>query len=542
MLRKYDKVLPTVAIRSSRGGLPQHKKGEIEKEEEEQQPQPAETTTTADHPEKKNPRWWTSLLWRACINIIIMNRAPVTTTRISTTRSNSTTKDCRHCRSRNEALPLTTESPLASPKRRMRRRRRRFFNNRRCLVVFVSVYGMSLYIWIQRYIPPMQRGYSREEQQKRLWTMGSLALLPLTPLVRHEYKKFLPWQQQSNQQLHIVHANNVSLIVMPSLIMMDREEEEEGADDNHDPSLDRLSLGSELNGVTPKFILSLRGHSKKQFQTNYLFKPSHDEHTVWNEWLAYLVDQTAGFDRVPMVRPYEISWSEIQHSIAALQYTHQSLFALPFQRNRAARALQRMEKWKRRSDQDNNNNNNTVLIGTLQLMAPGVTKRSRMIQRIRNKIGTWTDPEPCVFAQREIATRSLFDYIIGNYDRYNNDFVQVQHPSKHSGGEERLLIYIDQGSFTHEKALQTNLYKITDYCRFYYQPIHKLRSIESLQGAVLNKIRANNITRAWMDQGIIHVQEHPTMKYMNDRVKTVLAVADECVAKYGHDHVFLQSD
>ena len=65
---------------------------------------------------------------------------------------------------------------------------------------------------------------------------------------------------------------------------------------------------------------------------------------------------------------------------------------------------------------------------------------------------TWTDTTPAVSiqAQREIDTRSAFDVLIGNYDRYNNDFLQIiqqeANADANSDDDTRLLVYIDQGS------------------------------------------------------------------------------------------------
>lgn len=197
--------------------------------------------------------------------------------------------------------------------------------------------------------------------------------------------------------------------------------------------------------------------------------------------------------------------------------------------------LDGMDQWIQRSDKDSTSNT-THLIGTLQLMVPSVSKRSKTVQRARTKIGKWSNQAPSLFAQREIGTRSLFDFVIGNYDRYNNDFVQT---NPENG--DRLLVYIDQGSYGN--AAFAGKYRVTEHCRFYSKPADKLRQAQqqqSLQAAVLQEIELNAMTRVWKDQDLINVQTHPTMIYVNERVDAALAMVDKCVTKHGHDFVFLQ--
>jgi hypothetical protein len=53
------------------------------------------------------------------------------------------------------------------------------------------------------------------------------------------------------------------------------------------------------------------------------------------------------------------------------------------------------------------------VIGTRQLMFYGVSKRSKAVNRVRNKVGKWTDRKIklSVFAKRQIHTMAVFDYV-----------------------------------------------------------------------------------------------------------------------------------
>jgi hypothetical protein len=359
----------------------------------------------------------------------------------------------------------------------------------------------------------MSAGYAQEDQ-----ALGpvSLALVPLLPWLRVADRQAMPQTTSSFGNHQIQQRGNFSVAMMPSLLDLGQT--------NDDLTALELHLGSELSGCDPKFILSSPGSNTSK----YLFKPSHVQHKVWNELLAYHINTIAGFDRVPTVMPYEIPFEQVTRSIKKLQSVSMAFKKCNFH-------LDAMDEWIHRSD-EGNTLNSTYLIGTLQLMVPAVSKRSKTVQRARTKIGKWSDQAPSLFAQREIGTRSLFDFVIGNYDRYNNDFIQT---NPENG--DRILVYIDQG--TYGKAAFAGMYRVTEHCRFYYKPVDKLRRTQqqqSLQAAVLQELELNDVTRVWNDQHLINVQTHPTVIYMNERVDKALEMVDECVTKHGHDFVFLQ--
>lgn len=397
------------------------------------------------------------------------------------------------------------------------RPRQRAFYLRILLGIFLAVilYAAFIYVQVEMLMSSRVRGYVREEQKMDLL---ALAFLPLWPVVRKENLQCTPKSSLQGQTEQISDPS-VTVAHMPELFDVEEKDLSKFTD---------FHLAKELTGCTPKFMVSSEDGRK------YLFKPSNcvrrsdcqRTHTVWNELLAYKVSTMAGFHRVPAVFPHEIPFDQVEESVGKIS-RRPKLSIVHCKLDSSA-----MEAWLRSKNEDGEEQ----LIGTLQLMVKGVSKRDKMVNRARTKIGKWTDPyPPSVFAQREINTRSIFDFLIGDYDRYNNDFVQTQQPN----ADDRLLVYIDQGSFEDAEFLGTVMFRIDSYCRFYWQPVNTLRSISSLRELIAEDIESDFMTKKWLDQGLLDMESHPTMKYLDRRVKRVLEVVDKCVQQHGHDYVFL---
>ena len=88
------------------------------------------------------------------------------------------------------------------------------------------------------------------------------------------------------------------------------------------------------------------------------------------------------------------------------------------------------------------NEKNSYIIGTAQRKVKGVSQRTevdRFVDRLPNGM---IENHATIFAQRERNTRALFDYLVGNWDRYNNDFI-LQQPSS-----ARVLVYLDNNNLS----------------------------------------------------------------------------------------------
>mmetsp|Transcript_19514 Transcript_19514/g.45612 ORF Transcript_19514/g.45612 Transcript_19514/m.45612 type:complete len:489 (-) Transcript_19514:1119-2585(-) len=393
---------------------------------------------------------------------------------------------------------------------RTTRRRRR-----RCIALSIcSFLAYIAMLWLYIYIlsGSTPRGYDVHDQHLGPF---SLLLLPLTPWVRTESRQELPELNHAPKIIDVLSNNNteVQVLAMPRLQMNPPKQINDSALQVH--------LGSELSGCDPKFILQDSNGNKK-----YLFKPNKDPHKVWNELLAYWINDIGGFRRVPTVWPFELDPILQKEALNS----NEGGFAtqkLPFVKCNFD--LDEMDQWI---------NHDQWLVGTLQLMVHGVSKRSKAVNRLRSVIGKWSDRRPklTAFQQREINTRSFFDFIIGNYDRYNNDFIQTE---EHSSGD-KVLVYIDQGSFVTSAEVGRTIFPLNEYCRFYWRPVRKIRELPSLKDAVLERVENNNKTQKWAAKHYIGVLDHPTVQYMDERVVRALQVVDDCVTEYGHEYVFLE--
>ena len=366
------------------------------------------------------------------------------------------------------------------------------------LVLFVAVYGIGLWAFVQIFSKSRPNGYHKEDQHLGPF---SLLLLPLTPWIRSKNKEETPAVARKHMEE-----------IQPDLYVASMPLLEMSHEDPNDFDL-QMHMGSELSGCDPKFVLEGGGNK-------YLFKPNKDPHKVWNELLAYYVNHLGGFERVPTTWPYQVSVSAIENP----KGKEGSIQNMPFVKCNFD--LDNIDQWIQNDD---------MMIGTLQLMVSGVSKRSKVVNRIRTKIGKWTDRKPplSTFAQREINTRTVFDFIVGNYDRYNNDFIQTQ-----SNGD-KVLVYIDQGSFVEGEYITWNQYMLEDYCKFYWDPIARLRE-ETLYDQVMETFKSNEITKGWVEKNLIGFEDHPTIKHMQLRIEMVLNAVDKCLDANGHDYVFLR--
>jgi hypothetical protein len=376
-----------------------------------------------------------------------------------------------------------------------------------CRSFFVVIlYVVLLEVWVNILASSHSGGCDPNDQ--RLGPVA-LLLLPLTPYIRYENNKAMPRYAEASITTLPADTTYRKVAVMPELLHYQES--------NLSQSVD-FHLAGELSGCTPKFELMF-GENK------YLFKPSEHKVQVWNELVAFLINKYGGFGRVPPVHPFELPFTQVKQSV---EDTH-AVASLPFVK--CDFDLPGIQRWLRTSDGN--------IIGTLQLMVPGVWKRSKTTQRSRCKIGKWTDQPLSVLAQREINTRTLFDILIGNYDRYNNDFIQFQPDKKQKKEEDRILVYIDQGSQAPRSLVYSESFPMQQYCRFYWKPIQALRTYATnLTNVITTELVSNEMTRQWNDEGLIDIETHPSIRYLQDRVTAVLGAVDQCLEEYGHEYVF----
>tara|TARA_R110002050_G_scaffold87026_4_gene184562 strand:- start:303 stop:923 length:621 start_codon:yes stop_codon:yes gene_type:complete len=182
---------------------------------------------------------------------------------------------------------------------------------------------------------------------------------------------------------------------------------------------------------------------------------------------------------------------------------------------------------------------------------------------------------------REMGTRCLYDYVLGNHDRpVANQFYMFGKSgdkvdeskrsgdkvdeSKRSGDKvegtgERLFLYLDQNSLIYDpdqysrhrrrdaiSSIDLLVSRMRSTCKFYLQPVERLREIveKSVLGSELARtfkrlnshlqpvLEVYNVTVAQVMDGI------PLLRYVDMRAEFALKVVDECIEEWGEEYVF----
>ena len=287
------------------------------------------------------------------------------------------------------------------------------------------------------------------------------------------------------------------------------------ADDFHNFS---VTVASEVSGCEPKLRL-------RRGTTAFLFKPS-SVGKVMNELIAYHVDQLFGFRRVPPVLLEQVMLSAVEDALLA--YRNVTTFKLSCSMN----FVESRERW----IIHNHSEKGPVVIGTRQILIPGVRQRSEMDRFVNKHLASGRlEMTPTIFGQREIDTRSMFQSLLGNWDSFNNDFSVTQSFGTRMDKQMNILVYIDNNGLSRNHPVSP-----PQFCRFYHSVVDSLRSIDDPQKKVLGRIlAAEPLAEIWIERKLIRPQRDLLPLYwINERRRRVLTLVDECIEKFGFHHVF----
>ena len=289
--------------------------------------------------------------------------------------------------------------------------------------------------------------------------------------------------------------------------------------------------GTSLGGCESKFILQ---HATTR-QT-FIFKPAHGAHEslkgryefrpskgglvylykshppkILNEFVAFVANQILHLDRIPPVVPVALNETFL-HGLAmdAVENNKKKKSIWKCQMDFSSTS-----HWLRTQE---TSSSLPMIIGTLQLKINNVRAVSQWDMMFWNNRHRNHD----VLSERELNTRTLFDYIVGNWDRgYSNNFVY-----------NNTLVYIDQN------ALRTNVVPFDLFqrlagskCRFYRTPIRQLQAKPDLASQIDRVLQP--YTEKWKLPSPLGPLVH-----MNERVQAVLAYANGCVQAHGRSRVF----
>jgi hypothetical protein len=237
------------------------------------------------------------------------------------------------------------------------------------------------------------------------------------------------------------------------------------------------------------------------------------------------VDKIFGFERVPSVFIHEIGLDEIDLAIKhRVKSPHFFSCVMDFQSTRNQWILHNQSTDKPR------------VVGTRQVLLPHVRQRTELDRFVNKHVSGTLEMIPSVFGQREIDTRSLFDLLIGNWDRFNNDFSVLQRTLSVAEFDENLLVYIDNNGLSRETRLEP-----FKYCRFYHNVVRKIGSIANPQKEIFNRIMTSEpLVKELVNSHTVDVyNDLRPLHDMNKRRLQVLSMIEDCIQTYGFHHVFV---
>ena len=348
-----------------------------------------------------------------------------------------------------------------------------------------------------------------------------------------------------------------------------------------------ISVGFEMAGCEPKFEITYNnGNETKSF----IFKPSHRGHGALNEYLAYQVNMLFSFYRVPPVIPIQIPLSRINALLSKKSISQNQKFLkcnMDFapdeiqdwiQVPAATAGIAVSDNWSAGTEM--------MVVGTLQLKVPGIAQRGEVVRFLDKTLTPPSDDSnitegmnslywwwrrshsllfpkaPSIFSQRERDSRALFDYLIGNLDRFNNDHVislqsqsetkiffseaQTTNGTNNNNINNRLLVYIDH-NLVENGVSAFDLKEWTENCRFYHTPVKRISSLLSHSipsTTLLYVLNTNELLRMWLtsQHGNVTIPRDQlfAVRYINRRAKRVMMRVNECIKLYGFDHVFVE--
>ena len=321
---------------------------------------------------------------------------------------------------------------------------------------------------------------------------------------------------------------------------------------NNDWNQYSIRVADSVSGCEPKFLVHVNVNNKTGQE--FLFKPSKRYRALY-EWIAYHTSELLGLHRVPPVRPIALSRLQITQAITTAQ---QAAHASIWHRFKCRMKFQQEHvDWlpldhHHHSGPHNNNNQHDIIVGTVQLLIPHVRQRAELDRAVNRQLlqGWWDRHHPVsAFVQRERDTRRLFDSLLGNVDRFNNDFVVEQRAKNTALGNvtsttsqsQSLLLYLDNSLLVQSAKVEKPW-----YCRSYYHMVERLRALPDLTLALSQQMTTREpdsqaLVQEWYRTQVVgRKRDLNPLDYVNDRRITVLAHVDACVKRFGFDHVFVQ--
>ena len=370
---------------------------------------------------------------------------------------------------------------------------------------------------------------------RAFWILVTVQLvLPFVVLWQHTASlPYHPHPQENTirrgmQQQQVAEEDRVAIMPQPQF--------EAIRDDDEDNRTIRVA--SAVSGCEPKFLVDSNNQS-------FLFKPSNLHGGALNEWIAYGLSEFLGLHRVPPVQAVALPDTDLFQAIVTHQNEQQQVSGYGRNPLQCQMELNHSQRYWIRHKREQSR------LGTLQLLIPHVYQRAELDRAVEQHVLGQDVLERfrpvSAFVQRERDTRSLlFDALLGNKDRFNNDFVvHVSHPTKGAGGggntDMRLLLYLDNNLLSRHQPIPT-----PQYCRFYYHVVQRLRQEADLEHQVpqfLAQIDPDSQRRvqAWTAARVLFLKRDVNaLFHLNQRRRHVLHHVDACLEKHGFDHVFVE--
>lgn len=250
-----------------------------------------------------------------------------------------------------------------------------------------------------------------------------------------------------------------------------------------------------------------------------------------NELTAYELDQLLQLNRVPTVVPYGLDSREVHNALEHTLGAHHT-----FLRTKMNLKPDSWKKWTITPD-------SSSVVGTLQYMLLDVVKPTK-----HSWLRLQTRPDLSTYYSRELSTRRVFDYLLANVDRGNNNFV---HPPELSDNYDvpPALVYIDQNWLTTVGFDVESLFDIitspespsADNCRLYYDPIAILQNVGSLWDVLAGRLQDQYpLVQGWVDTDQLFSipDDLNVLSDIDHRLEMVLDYVDRCVDEYGFYHVY----
>jgi hypothetical protein len=343
-----------------------------------------------------------------------------------------------------------------------------------------------------------------------LFSVLSLNIVSIIVILQNEAS--LPYSPKKRQWLVLgPDGNSLPVAAMPAMRFPSNLTGDIG-----DYSVE-VALGA--SGCEPKFFL-------RTYSQSYIFKPSRRGNAM-NELISFHVDHLFGFNRVPPVFIHEIDLEVINFAISQTANALPPLLscAMDFQTTKGLWILHNRSMGIHR------------VLGTRQILLRNVWQRAEIDRFVNRHFASGRlEMSPSIFGQREIDTRRMFDSLVGNWDRFNNDFSMQQVALDESEITENLLIYIDNNGLSSKTPLEP-----FKYCRLYHNVVENIRKIPNPRKEILGRIMTDSplVKELVKSHTVGLFEDLRPLNYINQRRELVLAQVEDCIKRHGFHHVFV---